>query len=860
MPEKHSPLTKALLAIRFIGLRNTLRSLRYTLYRDWAEWRYRTERAGPARHHPNSFAPIRVRSVQRTPNGAQFRYQNGLSLEVVFLAADVVRTTWQPGTLPLPYALAENAAQETPPAHAAIQGNPKPDAPSPFLAMRSENGAHIFSTPALTLTVHPDGAITYAAPHGPTLHHAHPPTLTPNGWTQPFDLQPREHIYGLGERAAPLNLRPGTYRFWNTDPAGSYPPGADPLYLTIPAFIGLHQNGSYLLFHENSHDGEIEFQPAPTSFHQATPAPTSSHQTTPVPTSSYEFLRETQGNSGNSGNSRNSGNSGNSGHSSRIAFRGGALRAYFIPGDLPRLLQRYTSLTGRAPLPPRWALGFHQSRWGYKSEADIREVAAGYARHDLPLSAIHLDIDYMRGYRVFTVDQSRFPDLSRLAADLDAQGVKLVAILDPGVKRDPDYDVYRQGLAEDVFCKLPGKRAPLATLVWPGWCAHPDFTNPKTRAWWARYYPRLLDQGIAGFWHDMNEPAAFASWGELTLPRPARHDLEGRGGDHLEAHNLYGLLMNRAGFEALRQHRPKNRPWLLSRSGWAGNQRYAWNWTGDNQSTWHSLRATIATVLNLGLSGIPYSGPDIGGFSGEPDAELFTRWFQMAALMPFFRVHSAVGTPPREPWRFGEPALSICREFLRLRQQLMPYLYTLAWEASQTGAPLLRPLFWIDPHNPKLWAVDDAFLLGSDLLVAPVLEPAARTRRIRLPAGRWYNFWRDDVLDESDSVETRLTPERIPILARGGSILPLERGEVLALHIYPDRDGCARGALYSDAGDGYAAWRVDRFEVNREPGAWVLSRSSEGDFPFPYAAIEVHLHNTAWPKRVLSPTFARVEW
>lgn len=265
---------------------------------------------------------------------------------------------------------------------------------------------------------------------------------------------------------------------------------------------------------------------------------------------------------------------------------------------------------------------------------------------------------------------------------------------------------------------------------------------------------------------------------------------------------------------------------------------------------------TIAEVLNLGLSGYPFTGPDIGGFSGTPDAELFVRWFQMAAFMPFFRVHSAKGTPRREPWVYGEEVLEICREFMKLRERLLPYLYTLAWEASQTGAPLCRPLFWLEHltpefaerippspsegegRNPELWAVDDVFLLGNDLLIAPVLEPGAKLKRIPLTPHRWYNFWRDDMLDDSDFVESRVTLDRIPILVRGGSILPMADGDKLALHVYPDRDGKARGVLYSDVGDGYGAWRVDRFRW--EGGE--LAQEVEGEFEWPYQDLRIEVH------------------
>jgi alpha-glucosidase len=528
------------------------------------------------------------------------------------------------------------------------------------------------------------------------------------------------------------------------------------------------------------------------------------------------------------------------------------LRTYLTAGSPAELIERFTALTGRAELPPRWALGFHQCRYGYASEAEVRTIIAGFEQHRLPLDVFHQDIDYMDGFRVFTVDKSRYPDFPGLAAELHSKGIRLVTIIDPGVKADPQWDAYTNGLAKNVFVREPQGGRPVRGLVWPDWCVFPDFTSPAARQWWGSLYPRLLDQGVDGIWHDMNEPAAFAAWGDPSLPRAAAHDMDGRGGTHAEAHNLYGLLMNKAGHAALKKHRPDRRPWLLTRSGWAGVQRYAWHWTGDTESTWDALRMTIPQVLNAGLSGVPYCGPDIGGFSGNPDAELYTRWFQLAALLPFFRNHAGKTTNPREPWVYGEPYTSIIRSAMRLRRRLMPYLYTLAWEASRTGAPLARPLFWLEPGNPDLWDVDDCFLLGSDLLVAPVLEPQARTRRFHLPAGRWHYFWADYCIEDTMHFETPVSLQRIPIYVRGGSILPAEEQDELILHVYPDGSGRAAGQVYSDPGDGYGSWRVDSFQVETHPGEVVVSRASRGDYPPPWTGIRAEVHGNVLPVRIIT--------
>jgi alpha-glucosidase len=594
--------------------------------------------------------------------------------------------------------------------------------------------------------------------------------------------------------------------------------------MCIPVYLTVHNLGSYLVFFENSFPGTFTF---------------------PASQSPEEI-----------GYQNNS-----SPQDAQATFGGGMLRYYFIPGPADRALERYSQLTGQGSLPPRWALGYHQSRWGYQSEAEIREVADGFLQHDLPVSAIHLDIDYMDGYRVFSVDKEKFPCLPGLAEDLLERSIHLVTILDPGIKSDPSYSVFRDGLENQVFCKLPDQKT-IQAVVWPGWSVFPDFTDHKVRGWWGSHYDELVSQGISGVWHDMNEPATFSAWGEFTLPATTVHAMEGRGGTHLEAHNLYGLLMNRAGWEALDQIHPDRRAWILTRSGWAGVARYAWSWTGDIESSWEALRQTIRSLLGLSLSGIPYSGSDIGGFSGNPEPELYLRWFQMAVFTPFFRTHSSKEVSPREPWRFGEPFLSIVRESLRLRYRLLPYLYTLAWECTAFGRPLLRPLFWPDAGDSRLWQVEDAFFLGDHLLVAPILEPGVKSRTVTLPAGDWFDFWDETHYPGSTEVEIPANLKRIPVLARGGSLLPLAEGNDMILQIYLAKNGSSQGSLYSDAGDGYGDWRLDQFHVIEFDGGIEVTRTKEGLYDFPYQRLLIHMHgksiDRAWVDGKESPVSGNV--
>ena len=769
-------LKKAVFYLRASGLRPTLRTIRYTRRRD------RLDREYSANYPTTPFQGVgELVSAYSITGGGSFKYLRA-ELEVHFLASDLVRVSWKPGREPVPYAL---ATQEWPEVQVQMSG---------------AEGRHSLKSDVLEVLVQEQGALIFRDNQGLLLREELPPEFRSAEnedflqWRQRACLDKVEAIYGLGERAAHLDRRGGSFRMWNTDPGGSYGPGKDPLYIGIPAYLSMHSYGSYLIFYENSFPACFDFGSGD------------------IPSGT-----------------------------SQVHFEGGMLRYYFMPGPPDIALERYTELTGRAPMPPRWALGYHQSRWGYKTEADIREVAAGFREFDLPLSAIHLDIDYMDGYRIFTVDRSRFPNLKKLSEDLEKDGIKIVVIIDPAIKKDRKYTQYQECLEEEIFCKEPGGKV-VEGLVWPNWSAYPDFTHPATRRWWGEQYPGLLDQGAAGIWHDMNEPTAFTAWGDMTLPLQSRHHLEGASGDHRQAHNLYGLLMNRAGYEALRSLRPGRRPWLITRSGWAGLQRYAWNWTGDIESTWDALRMTIPTVLGLGLSGLPFSGPDVGGFSGEPPVELYLRWFQMASFLPFFRTHSATGIPRREPWTFEGPVMGILREFLKLREQLMPYHYSLAWTASQSGHPPVRPLFWLAPQDLALWKVEDAFLLGDHLLIAPMLEEGQKQRSLQLPAGGWYDFWTDRFLEGPAEVILEAGLEKIPLLVRAGSVLPVNLDGGLTLHLYPPAGEAGWGNLYSDEGDGYGAYRLDHFSFSRTAEGLLLKRDWEGEYPFPYLEICLDLH------------------
>jgi len=777
-------IKKILTSLRFLGFSQSLLTLLSTLKRDFTAWRYRTPKSEEPKQKPGP-----LRSTSKIFRGRKFEFTHA-SLEIHFLKPDLVCLTWGPGKKSPPYAVTD-------------QGWPK----VPIKTQQTAQGGYALYSEKLRIVISSYGEITFLDLEGKTLRTELPPRKIGPSWEHDAVLAEEERIHGLGEKAAPLNLRAAnpegewaTFEIRNQDIGGHYESGDDPLYLNVPLYISRIRDKGYLVFYENPFRGTFTFD----------------HPT-----------RQTNA-------------------KAKASFQGGMLRYYFTFGSLPDLIQRYTELTGRPPLPPAWSLGYHQSRWGYKTTDDILDVLNGFEEHDLPLSAIHLDIDYMRGYRIFTVDQERYPDLSHLADRLHEQKIHLVTIIDPGVKKDKDYFLYQQGIEGNYFCTLPNGK-PVTAQVWPGCCAFPDFSHPETRAWWGSQYQKLLQKGVDGFWHDMNEPAAFTAWGEPTLPLPTQYRLEGLGGNHKQVNNLYGLLMNKAGCEGLMEHQPEKRPWLLSRSGWAGNQRYAWNWTGDVNTSWETLRQTLTTMLNLGLSGIPYTGSDIGGFGGHPSPELFTRWFQLAAFTPFFRGHSATGTPRREPWVYGEPYTSIVREFLNLRYHLMPYLYTLAWKSHQTGHPLMRPLFWSYGSDPTMADVPDQYLLGEDLLVIPIMEENQTRKQVAFPPGEWISYWDDTVHQGPQKIKLDVSLEKIPLFVRAGCVLPTAAGGTLHFHLYPPTKpsaGAVKSGLYQDAGDGYGPRRLDNFSLERNRRGIHLAWEKMGKYPFPHQSLSLHIHTS----------------
>lgn len=445
----------------------------------------------------------------------------------------------------------------------------------------------------------------------------------------------------------------------------------------------------------------------------------------------------------------------------------GELDYYFIYGEtISEVVTAYTSLTGRSPLPQMWTLGYHQSRWSYSSAQEILELAKNFRKYGIPCDAIHMDIDYMDNFKVFTSDDEKFPNLTQLSEALNEMGIKLVTIIDPGTKAEEGYFLYDEGVKKGYFAKDQEGKI-YHNVVWPGDSVFPDFTSSAVRQWWGSQTSRLFNQGIRGIWNDMNEPASFQG--------PLPDDVVFSGDDHprlhKEVHNIYGHLMAKATYEGIKKLDQK-RPFVITRACYSGSQKYTTAWTGDNQSLWSHLKMSIPQLLNLGMSGMPLVGTDIGGFGSNTTPELLSRWIEANCFSPLFRNHSAKYTRRQEPWQFNAETLEINKKYIKLRYKFLPYLYDLCYEESQTGLPILRPLVMHYQSDRTTWECNDEYLVGDSILVAPVTEQGARARMVYLPEGVWVDYWTGERISGRQYILKEAPLDLCPIYIKGGSILP----------------------------------------------------------------------------------------
>jgi alpha-glucosidase len=581
-----------------------------------------------------------------------------------------------------------------------------------------------------------------------------------------IEVAPGTSLYGTGEVSGPLLRNGRTTTLWNTDAYG-YDPTNPSLYQSHPWIFGVRPDGTaFGILADTTWRTVIDLNGAIT-----------------------------------------------------ITAEGNAFPLYVVDRATPQeVCTALMELTGPMPLPPRWAIGYHQCRYSYFPEARIREIANEFRTRKIPCDVIWFDIDYMDGYRVFTFDKNSFPDVPKLNADLGKMGFSNIWMIDPGVKYEKGYFVSDQ-MIEKGYDVKNAKGETFVGAVWPGNCIFPDYTSEKVRTWWAGLYKDFMANGIDGVWNDMNEPAVFAV-ASKTMPEDNQHRggtySSGPGiepqivtpGPHARFHNVYGMLMAQGTYEGIMTTNPTKRPFVLTRAGYLGSHRYAATWTGDNSANWFDLETSIPMAINLGLSGQPFSGPDIGGFNGngpgnfESRGKHFARWMGIGALLPFSRGHTGKGNIDKEPWAFGPEVEKACRLAIERRYRLLPYFYTLFREASVKGLPVVRPVFFADPKDMALRSEDDCFLIGSDVLVVPQLMPDG-TRTPVLPRGVWRKV---EIVNENNH------PDLPELRIREGAIVPM--GPIVQYHdekpldpltllVSLDTRGQATGTLYEDAGDGF---------------------------------------------------------
>ncbi len=584
-------------------------------------------------------------------------------------------------------------------------------------------------------------------------------------------LESSEKFFGLGEKAGNLDKRGKFLKMWNTDWPG-YTQRQDPLYVSIPFFIGMrnmnpsenvtsdciNSNKAYGYFLDNTYETFFNLGASQDRY--------------------YSF-----------------------------GAKHGELNYYFFYGpDVEKVVERYTELTGRMELPPLWALGYQQCRWSYFPDKEVLRIAKTFREKNIPLDIIYLDIDWMDGYRVFQWSPEAFSDPRKLMADLAEIGVKVVTIIDPGIKADDSYSVAESGLDGGHFVKYPDGKV-YKGEVWPGWSYFPDFTSPKTRQWWSGLFKEMVDIGVRGFWNDMNEPAV---WGQ-AFPDFIHFNFDGIGKSHKAAHNVYGMQMARSTYEGAKNYLNGDRTLIVTRAGYAGVQRYSAVWTGDNVSEDYHYRLGAVMVQGLGLSGVSFAGPDIGGFEGSPSPELFARWIQLGVFTPFFRTHSVRNSKAQEPWTFGEDVESNTREMICLRYKLLPYIYTSVYHSFLTGKPVVKPLFWFNQDDEMVYqeAFQYQYYFG-DYFIVVAAKVHQDFTRVYLPEGLWYEFDTDRKYSGKQAIIIDSTWTRLPVFVKAGAVITMRDAQNFAdetkfesadLHFYPGNN--SETDFYEDDGNTY---------------------------------------------------------
>ncbi len=611
-----------------------------------------------------------------------------------------------------------------------------------------------------------------------------------------------ECYYGLGDKPMHLNLKGKRIENWATDQY-AFGKDQDPLYKSVPFYTGLYEERAYGIFFDNTF----------RTF--------------------FDFCQERR-------------------NVTSFWAQGGEMNYYFFYGpNMQDVITRYTDLTGKPELPPLWSLGYHQCKWSYYPESKVKEITNKFRELKIPCDAIYLDIDYMEGFRCFTWSKEYFPDPKRMVAELAEDGYKTVVIIDPGIKIDDDYWVYKEAMDNDYFCKradgpyMRGK-------VWPGECYFPDFTNPKVREWWSGLFKEIIDEiGVKGVWNDMNEPAVMEVPGK-TFPNDVRHNYDGNPCSHRKAHNIYGTQMARATYEGVKKFAYPKRPFIITRSAYSGAQRYTSSWTGDNVATWEHLWIANIQAQRMSMSGMSFTGSDIGGFAEHPTGELYARWIQLGVFHPFCRTHSSGDHGNQEPWTFGEEVVDVTRKFVELRYQLLPYLYTMFWEYAEQGIPMLKPLVLFDQLDPQTHYRTDEFIFGNQILVCPVQEPNSKGRRMYIPRGNWYNYWTREYVKGGMEQWVDADLDIIPLFVKEGAIIPKypvqqyvgeKTIDQLRLEVYYKLGNKEVSKVYEDAQDGYdymkGRFSLRSFSFTGKENEVIIQQHKDGTFVTEYETIKI---------------------
>ncbi|KAB0395427.1 hypothetical protein E2I00_005230, partial [Balaenoptera physalus] len=566
-----------------------------------------------------------------------------------------------------------------------------------------------------------------------------------------FSLHGFEHVYGIPQHAESHQLKNTSdgdaYRLYNLDVYGYKIHDKMGIYGSVPYLLA-HKLGRTLgIFWLNASETLVEINTEPTVKYALTQmGPVAAKQKVRSQTDVH-WMSES-----------------------------GIIDVFLLTGPTPSdIFKQYSYLTGTQAMPPLFSLGYHQCRWNYEDEHDVKAVDAGFDEHDIPYDVMWLDIEHTEGKRYFTWDKKRFPNPKRMQELLRSKKRKLVVISDPHIKIDPDYSVYAKAKEQGFFVRNH-EGGDFEGVCWPGLSSYLDFTSPKVREWYSSLFAFSVYQGstdILYIWNDMNEPSVFRG-PELTMQKNAIHH---GNWEHRELHNIYGFYQQMATAEGLIQRsKGKERPFVLTRSFFAGSQKYGAVWTGDNTAEWSYLKISIPMLLTLSVTGISFCGADVGGFIGNPEAELLVRWYQAGAYQPFFRGHATKNTKRREPWLFGEEHTRLIQEAIRERYTLLPYWYSLFYSAHVASQPVMRPL-WVEfPDELETFGMEDEYMLGSALLVHPVTEPKATVVDVFLPGSNevWYDSKTFAHWEGACTVKIPVALDTIPVFQRGGSVVPIK--------------------------------------------------------------------------------------